>query len=88
MSMKRWIARRLAPEEFLTAERYRKLRGDIADDRWWLASDFPEIAAFCERLLANDVNHWRGLDDEYLSSPWRSEISAFREQLRAAKARS
>lgn len=81
------IAEWLDPVAVKDAQKYRRLRYEIESDRWWLAYDFPEIKAFADRLLSNDQNYWRSIEDEYTPSRWRSEIDYFREQLRQGEAR-
>jgi hypothetical protein len=79
--MRKWLARKLYPEAFEKAERYDWLASEVATAQRWLG-EFGQIRAFIEWL--HGVEGWyfhRGLPLPP-QPKWRTDISAFREQLR------
>jgi hypothetical protein len=80
--MRKWLAKKLAPDMFDKARRYDRLQLELAESHRWLGHDSPDIAAFIERIWSSEKWFWhRGLP--LLPQPkWRVEIEAFREQLR------
>jgi hypothetical protein len=85
---RKWLAKKLSPELALTERRFWRLRSELSYDMRWLGYDFPEIDIFVHRALVNDANYGRALDEKPYSleaggTLWASEISQFREQLRA-----
>ena len=87
MSLKLWIAKKLAPEVFRKADRYERMQREISLDHWWLAHDFPEVSAFAQRALANDANYWRDTPELAVDCKYDGDIGRFREQLRSGVAR-
>lgn len=44
MAFREWFARKLAPEAFKDAERYRYLHHRLDELKWWCGTEAPEIA--------------------------------------------
>lgn len=82
MSLRSWIARKLAPETFENASRYVWLKSRMHESYRWLG-EFEDIAAFLEWSFDGEHNTWLKLDERPLHRwKWYGDISDFREQLR------
>lgn len=80
------IARWLAPDEFAKADRYDRFVVIAADAKWWLIGEFKPAAAAIDWLLWQDRNYWRPYTEQPAGGLWQSDISGFRDQLRAGLA--
>lgn len=93
MSIKRWIARKLYPQAFEDAERYRYLFSRVDDLEQWCFGHVPQASAAASWLKASVRTHFMS-SGEYLSTVRSGRhdeisegISEFREKLKAMKPR-
>lgn len=87
--LRKWIARLISPELALSEKRLLRLRSELSSDRHWLGYDFPAIDIYAFRALVMDYNYARKIDERPIpmtagGTCWSSDISKFRDQLRAA----
>lgn len=77
-----WLARKLCPEVFPEARRWHHLHTLVYDLRWW-CSEFHDIAAAAEWLLACDAAYARKIGEQAPAAA--CHIDTFRERLRAKR---
>ena len=86
MSIRYWIAKKLAPDIAKDAKKYHYLRTKLDEARTWLGYDFPEVDAAIFWALVSEVNHFRSIENDAISpvpsKPWIYNINDFREHLR------
>lgn len=82
MTIRERIAAWLAPEMKHYADRHYEMTSAMRLEKWWFGKEFPDVRDAYERLLANDYNGSRCLNDTAmpLDVPW--QIDKFREELR------
>jgi hypothetical protein len=77
----RWLSPRLARKE----DRYDRMVVFAGQDVQWIKAEFPHVAAAVQRILDNDYNHWRAIDEEPVGKVGHGDIAGFREWLRAER---
>lgn len=89
MSIKRWIARKLYPQAFQDAERYRYLRDRLSELQDWCGNECPEIdhaVVWAKKSVRVHFMPLAEYDEKIADGSWPSisvgDIHRFREDLR------